>query len=287
MLRLRDKVRELSQYFADDFNNPRTTRVFFKALILLTLAKIVMLWSFSHTVMTYHSITLPRSWVGKILFAPSFLANHNVDAFYTLAITFLVIAFLVRPHYITTIIFFWLTFNLYVVYLPYANGANFVLFMLALWCIPQATRPTLKSETWSIIQIAGYNTGVVLCQLQVVFIYLISGWDKLIDKTWQSGEAFDYITHLNTMFNPTFTGALDNPGIQLVLSWITILFELAFVVLVWFDKTRLPILAAGVLFHLFIWIVMSLPDFASVMIISYIRFLKDTDYDLLRSIIKR
>lgn len=287
MLRLRDKVQNLSRYFVGDFNNPRTTRVFFKALILLTLAKIIMLWSFSHTVMTYHSITLPRSWMGKILFAPSFLANHTVDAFYTLAIIFLVIAFLVRPHYITTIIFFWLTFNLYVVYLPFANGADFVLFMLALWCIPQATRPTLKSETGSIIQIAVYNTGVVLCQLQVVFIYLISGWDKLIDKTWQSGEAFDYITHLNTMFNPMFIGAFDNPGTQLVLSWITILFELAFVVLVWFEKTRLPILAAGIVFHLFIWIVMSLPDFATIMIISYIRFLKDKDYDLLRSLIRR
>ena len=287
MLTLKDKVRDLSQYFVNDFNNTGTTRVFFKGLILLTLLKIVMLWPFSHTVMTYHSITLPRSWIGKILLAPSFLANYNVDVFYALAIAFLVIAFLVRPHYITTVVFFWLTFNLYVIYLPFANGADFVLFMLALWCIPQATYPALKSETGKIIQIACYNTGVLFCQLQIVFIYLISGWDKLISKTWQSGEAFDYVTHLNTMFNPMFTGVFDNPGMQLLLSWITILFELAFVILVWFEKTRLPILAAGILFHLFIWIVMSLPDFASVMIISYIRFLKDTDYDLLRGMIRR
>jgi hypothetical protein len=46
-------------------------------------------------------------------------------------------------------------------------------------------------------------------------------------------------------------------------------------------------LAAGVFFHLFIWVVMSLPDFAGIMIISYIIFLKDSDYLRFRSWIRR
>ena len=68
---------------------------------------------------------------------------------------------------------------------------------------------------------------------------------------------------------------------------MTILFELAFVVLVWFKKTRIPILIIGIFFHLFIWIVMSLPDFATTMIISYILFLKDTDYHRLPARVRR
>ncbi len=246
-----------------------------------------MVWSLSRRVIEDHRLSLPRSWVGKIVLAPSFLADYNIDIFLILAILFLVLAIFLRSHYIVSILFFWLTVNLYVVFLPFANGADLVLFMLAFWCIPLAGNPSLKSELGSMIQKTTYNLGVVLCQLQIVFIYLVSGWDKLQSETWRSGEAFDYIIHLNTLYNPAFTGIFEDPFIHQVLSWATILFELLFVFFVWMEKTRLPMLVAGVFFHLFIWVVMSLPDFAGIMIISYIIFLRDGDYARIRSWVKR
>jgi hypothetical protein len=42
-----------------------------------------------------------------------------------------------------------------------------------------------------------------------------------------------------------------------------------------------------VLFHLGIWIVMSLPDFALVMMTSYLVFLTDDDYNAIRKKIKQ
>jgi Vitamin K-dependent gamma-carboxylase len=284
---LRNRAQAIILDLVQNFKEPVTTRLFFKALILLTFIKIVMLWPFSHSVMNHHSITLPRSWFGKVILAPAFLANNNVDIFFGCSLIFLAFVFFLRRHYATTGLFFWLTFNLYVVYLPFVSGADYVLFMLALWCIPMATRSTFKSEMGDILQKACYNAALILGKLQVVFIYLVSGWDKLMSKTWRSGEAFDYITRLGNLYNPLFDGMFDDPTIQLILSWSTILFELAFVVLVWFNKTRISMLLIGVFFHLFIWIVMSLPDFASVMIISYILFLKDTDYNLLPARIRQ
>jgi hypothetical protein len=127
----------------------------------------------------------------------------------------------------------------------------------------------------------------MLCKLQIVFIYLVSGWDKLTSETWRSGEAFDYIIHLNTLYNPAFTGLFEGSVVHSILSWATILFELLFVVLVWIEKTRLPVLLTGIFFHLFIWVVMTLPDFAAIMILSYIIFLNDSDYTRVRSWIKR
>jgi hypothetical protein len=255
--------------------------------VFFTLIKTAMLWSLSQAVMEHHKLSLPRSWIGKMVLAPSFLANYNMEIFLVVAIVFLVFAFFLRPHYIVSILFFWLAVNLYVVFLPFANGADLILFMLALWCIPLARKPIIKSEPGNIIQRTLYNLGIVLCQLQIVFIYLVSGWDKLGSETWRSGEAFDYIIHLNTLYNPTFTGFFEDPFIQHVFSWATILFELLFVFLVWIEKTRLPMLVAGIFFHLFIWVVMSLPDFAGIMIISYIIFLKDRDYIRIRSWVKR
>ncbi len=236
-----------------------------------------MLWSFSHQVMNHHDITLPQSWFGKVMLAPAFLADVNINVFYSGIVVLLTSILFLRRHYITTSVFFWLTLNLYVVYLPFANGADMVLFMLAFWCIPIVTNPKFKSDTAMVIQKAAYNVGVILCQLQIVFIYFISGWDKLITKSWQSGQAFDYVVNLNSMFNPAFSGMFDNPIVQLILSWMTIVFELAFAILVWWAQTRIPILVIGLLFHLFIWVVISLPDFASTMIVSYILFLKDAD----------
>jgi Vitamin K-dependent gamma-carboxylase len=283
----KNRVQTAIQYLVRDFNEPATVRLFFRSLVLLSFVKIMILWPFSRSVMNHHNITLPRSWFGKIILAPSFLANDNVDIFFAIALAFLVVAFFFRPNYFTTVLFFWLTFNLYIVYLPFANGADLVLFMLALWCVPIAAKPAFKSETGTIIQKTCHNAGIVLCQLQVIFIYLVSGWDKLMSDAWQSGAAIDYVIHLRNLFNPAFAGMLEHPALQWMLSWTTIVFELAFVVLVWFDKTRIPILLAGVLFHLFIWIVMSLPDFAITMIISYILFLKDTDYQRLPARVKR
>jgi hypothetical protein len=281
------RLQEAVKYLVRDFNNPVTARLFFRLLLVLTFFRIVITWSFSHNVMDHHAITLPASWLGRIVFAPSFLANQNVDIFFGFALVVIAGGFIFPLHYIARVLFFWLTFNLYIVYLPFANGSDIVLFMLAVWCIPIASKPLFKSETIGTIQKACYNSAFILAQLQVVFFYLVSGWDKLKSETWRSGVAFDYVAHLGNMYNPMFVDVFDTPVLQLILSWIVILFELSFVVLVWFEKTRIPILILGLFFHLFIWIVMTLPDFASVMMVSYILFLKDDDYQRLPDRFKR
>jgi hypothetical protein len=273
-------------YLTVDYNNPKAVRLIFRALVIFTLLKIAMVWPLSHKVMSHHSLSLPRSWPGKIILAPAFLANYSVDLFFIVVISFLVATFIVRINYAITAIFFWVTFNLYIVVLPFANGSDLVLFMLALWCIPQAIYPRIKSAVGKILQTTAFNLSTILCQMLVVFIYLVSGVDKIASEVWRSGVAFEYIINLKTLYNPLFVGLFENELIQKLLSWITIGFELAFVVLVWIERTRLPILAVGIIFHLFIWIVLSLPDFALMMMISYVIFLKDEDIIRFRAWLK-
>jgi hypothetical protein len=263
------------------------TTLFFKGLVLVTLFKMVGLWAVSRTVMRYHEISLPGSLPGKILLGPAFLAAENIDLFYVIGLIFLVVALALKVNYFVTSAFFWLTFNLYVVNLPFANGADLVLFMLALWCIPLPANASARLSGGAVVRQTAHNLAVVLCKLQVVIIYLVSGLDKLLSETWRSGVAFDYIVHLDTMYHPAFSSAFDLPAFQVMLSWSTIGFELFFVVLVWIDRSRLLMLAAGICFHLFIAIVLSLPDFAAVMIASYIIFLTDHDIARIKRIFKR
>jgi hypothetical protein len=284
---LKDISTTIASRFVSGFQQPVAVRAFFRFLVAYTLIKTLLVWPLSRMVMEHHTITLPRSLPGKLLMAPSFLANHHVDVFIGLGILLMFVLLVVRQNYLGTLFFFWFTFNMYTVNLPFADGSDVVLFMLALWAVPMATLPSFKNEKVKIVQQACYNLAVLFCQLQVVYIYLVSGSDKLMSATWRSGLAFDYIRHLEVLYNPVIPAVLQSGTWNIVFSWGAILFEMAFVVLIWIRKTRIPIIIVGVLFHLGIWAVLSLPDFAMVMIVSYLIFLRDADYDALRQWIRR
>lgn len=234
-------------------------------------------------VMRYHSLWSTSSWWKRIIIAPSILADTNVDIFYGISLLFLIVVFFVRWNYLSAILFFWLVINLNRVNFLLGNGGDFVLLLLSVWMIGMVSARPFKNEKLKVIQVSTFNFAVVMTQVQIVLIYFVSGWDKITSESWRSGEAFAYTAHLDFMFNPLFANFLTNDSANAVLSWVTIAFELLFVVCVWFKPTRLIFIATGILFHLIIGIALSLPDFATIMIVSYLIFLKDSDYEYLKS----
>ena len=115
---------------------------------------------------------------GKIFLAPAFLANQYPDIFFAAGIGFvlLVMLLLSDPSILLNLLFFWLTFNLYIVGFPISDGADVVLFMLSFWSIPlvrSGYRQVVKAT--SVIQTALFNLAILFCQLQIVFIYAVSG----------------------------------------------------------------------------------------------------------------
>jgi len=285
--RLKNYSKSVGYYFTDDFQEPTATRIFHKVLVVYTLLRMTLVWPLSRMVMSYHSISLPKSLPGKLLLGGAFLANQHVDVFFGIGVLLLVVILFTNVNYIGNLVFFYLTFNLYVINLPIADGSDVVLFMLSLWCIPIATLPVISNERGKVIQKVLYNLALLFCQIQVAYIYFISGLDKLMSDTWRSGVAFDYIRHLEVLYNPVLPPIFASEFWNIIFSWSTILFELSFVFLVWNRSIRLPMLLIGCIFHLFIWIVLSLPDFALIMITSYLVFLKDSDYDRIKSWVKR
>lgn len=236
-----------------------------------------MIWSVSSAIVALHKFIPSSSFLVRILFSPAQWASEHLTLFYSLSLVFLIVILFIRWNYISGLMFFLLVINLYRINLPITNGSDYVLFMLAFWPIGMSVWPAFKNEKWNTVLILLFNFCVVLCQLQIVFSYLTSGWDKLMSEIWRSGDAIDYIMHLDFFFNKQL-GLANHHFLNLTLSWITILFELAFVVLVWFNRTRKIVLVMGILFHIIIWFMLSLPDFALIMMISYLIFLKDEDY---------
>jgi len=114
---------------------------------------------------------------------------------------------------------------------------------------------------------------VRLVQLQIVYVYWSSALAKLVNERWRTGWALR-----DVLASPVFAewpSYIDSYPIIAALTWGTLLFEIAFPLLVMTRRYRPWVLAAGVLFHSSIELAMTIPMFSAAMILSYAAFLDD------------
>lgn len=112
-----------------------------------------------------------------------------------------------------------------------------------------------------------------LLQLQLFTIYAYTGFEKLKGSTWWDGTAL-----WTVLVNPQFTSFdllfLKNfPVIFAIGTFVTIIFEVYFWVMVSNKKTRILWLWLGVVFHLMIGVLLGLMTFSLVMISTYVLFI--------------
>lgn len=257
------------QYLLDKSLYSPRIEIFFKGWYLILLAKLLWLGPFFKDLMEFQNVT------GKIVF--SGLPSASLTR---LLIILVLLVGIVKRNYFLSIIIFLATLLAHRLTHEVVNGGDLVIlfFMfLGIFCndSPRAANGS-ASRTY---QIAITNFSIFLGQIQIAIIYLASGWDKLISPQWRDGSALFNL--LNVDFYPAAWVQVltDDLSISALisLSWLVILFELLFPLLVWFHRLRYYVLGAGVVFHLFIGIGFSLPDFALVMIWCYLLFIRDQD----------
>ncbi len=268
-------IEEFGASLTGSRKQPFVSKIFFKAIVCYALVKLILIWNVSEVMLQHHNISLPRSPLGKIVLSPAFLANSHPYLFQSVAGALLLAIVITGPNYIANVTFCWLILNLTVVNLPLGNGSDLILLMLSVWCIPWDYRDIFKSSKATTVQITLFNTGRLLCQWQIIFVYMSSGFDKLLSETWRSGRAFQFIRHFESLYNPTFPRIFQSPCWDIIFAWLTIIFELAFGILVWTRFAGKKVLIMGLVFHVLIWWMLSLPDFAMIMILSLLIFLED------------
>ncbi|AZZ36785.1 hypothetical protein CIK05_08275 [Bdellovibrio sp. qaytius] len=111
-----------------------------------------------------------------------------------------------------------------------------------------------------------------LLQIQLFTIYAYTGFEKLKGSTWWDGTAL-----WTVLVNPQFTSfdllfLKDFPIFFAVGTFVTIIFEVYFWVMVSNKKTRPLWLVMGVGFHLMIGVLLGLMSFSLVMISTYVLF---------------
>lgn len=112
-----------------------------------------------------------------------------------------------------------------------------------------------------------------MIQFQVVIVYLASGLWKLFNPLWRNGTALHYVLYNNAFrrFPLQLTPSLD--VVLAILTYVVLVWELSFVLLVLFPGTRRIVILIGVVLHLGMTLVLEVGLFPWMMFVCYTSFL--------------
>ena len=117
--------------------------------------------------------------------------------------------------------------------------------------------------------------GQRLLQLTVAYVYLSSCIAKLMNLRWLKGIALRDV--LSSPVYSEWPRYYDVFPIVFFLTWMTLVFELSFPLLVWWKRLRPWLIVSGIAFHVGIDTLMVIPVFSAIMIVSYAVFLTDAE----------
>lgn len=121
-----------------------------------------------------------------------------------------------------------------------------------------------------------------MIQFQLAMVYLVGFWWKSLGVPWVSGTALYYVIHLEQIRRFPLPSFLTYPLVLKLGSWLTLIFEGAFGVLIWIREFRYPLLAAGLVFHLCLEYALNVPMFQWDVLSAYVLFIDPRDLTRLR-----
>jgi hypothetical protein len=270
--------RQYPETLAECAQHPFSAGVFSRALTAFVLMKLLWQWPIHQEVLSGHQLRLAHGVVSGPLMFPAGFANGQPLIFTLIAAGFLGIHLLARLNHLTAWLFCWLSFNLLVINRPAGDGGDTVAFMLSLWTLFLVPPEKGVGGVRQVFQTIIYNLARLGCMLQFVFLYAASGVDKLNSNVWATGQAFSRMREAGGIISPDFPTALTSPFGDFLFTWSTIALEIGFGLLVWFRNWQPAMILMAIVFHLGIWWMLSLPDFALVMIVAVLIFIRDDQY---------
>lgn len=271
------------------FNTKKQTKElgwFRNALYLFLLYKIfVYLFQFKVLFSEERFIYNHVKQINPIVDSVFFLNNHY-SVLLVLVLIFNVallsiIGLLKKSNYVSNFILWLSVLNLTSFLYPTLTAGDYLLNQLLCFnCffIPNAS----KNLVWNDIKTALHNTALLAAKLQVCLAYFLAGYFKIIDDSWTSGDAIYHTFQIPEFSNALFVSIPYS--ITVVLTYVTIAYQLSFAFLVWFRPFKIYLFSFGIMQHLLIAFGMGLFQFGIIMCICYILFLKydssSSDFDV-------
>lgn len=117
------------------------------------------------------------------------------------------------------------------------------------------------------------NIALLFARLQLCSMYLFAGINKLYGLYWIDGTALNLVLLNDVYSNWYFRDfLLTIPWLTIMGTYLVLAYQLLFSVLVWIHSLKKYVLTMGILFHLSIWWLTGLYDFAWFAIASYTLF---------------
>ncbi|MDA7902380.1 HTTM domain-containing protein [Mariniblastus sp.] len=145
-----------------------------------------------------------------------------------------------------------------------------------------------KNQTTSIEKTASPQEFAIwplrLIQIQTASIVLFSACEKLNGVDWLDGTALYYVSRLDDLFYrfPLPSFLFESMIFIKLMTWATLVFELAAPIAVWFQRTRIPALIVLFSFHLSLEYTMNLNLFQYLMILGWCSFLRPGDFAFIK-----
>ncbi len=141
-----------------------------------------------------------------------------------------------------------------------------------------------KNDTLRRLSNLGSNLCVRAVTIHFCLIYFWSAWHKIHADVWFNGVATYYTFSIARFKGTPWNDWLARNGFFVtVSSYFTLLVECYFPVLVWFKKTRLPVIICGIALHLGIYVFMMIYGFEIIFIMTYGFFFADEEWQAFRN----
>jgi hypothetical protein len=109
-------------------------------------------------------------------------------------------------------------------------------------------------------------TAFWIIRLQLLLAYFATALHKLTGTHWLDGSAMAIVA-TDPAFDLRWVAGM--PLVSMALTWSVLLFQLTFPLAVWWRRSRIPWMLAGVVFHLATAWWMGIPEMAFAFILSY------------------
>jgi hypothetical protein len=116
-----------------------------------------------------------------------------------------------------------------------------------------------------------------MIQMQLSFLYLATFLIKLQGAPWLHGSALFYIYHLEELKRFPIPAWFFRPQVLELGTWSALLLEFSLGVLIWVRELRYPLLALGLLFHLWLEYSLNIPLFQWDILCAYVLFIDARD----------
>jgi hypothetical protein len=264
-------------------------------LCLILLNDLLKVWSYRAILYGQNSFIHAEDTTNLFSFfsIDSNIIRNNNEIFFIVYVVLIIFSFFGIGRNLTALgLFLCLELKQRLCYLTLNGGDNILKFILLYMIFTNAYKYYAIRESKKLLKPSSLsnfltNLSVLSITLHLCLAYLVSAFHKVHSDAWFNGVATYYTFSLERFQGTSFNSILAKNGYFVTISsYMTIIIEMFFPVLIWFKQTKWIMIFLGTLLHVGIFIFMMLYDFQLIFISIYGFFITNAEWITIKKRLK-